>query len=295
LPSCKSVHQLKDIVTYVIILFILLDPSKHLTSKTRNSLPREVDGMKGYSTMFDMKRMARVRRQSQDNELRAQMMDVPYASSSPAQAVLNKFMEFMAMALNGVAAKIKNTALYIVWQEHLWPSRPLSITQNTCRSTGLGNLTCKMCTILLTHLGSVSGKRYTLMKNGDRKHGISQRFGSERCNGIIKSGKVLGFYTPELNNLQASSTSHRSKDATGSPLASVSANLLVGSPEASTTYCNCCHKFLNKAAYTGSPSASVSITDRAGSPSASAIYHIMDEETCTKSLRRASKTKSGIG
>jgi hypothetical protein len=239
--------------------------------------------MKGCSTMFNMKRMARVQRQSQENELRAQMTNVPCASCT------------QALALSAVAAKIKITASYIVWHEHLWPSMPLSITQNTCRSTGLGNLTCKICTIFLTHLGSVSGKRYTLMKNGDRMHGISQRFGWERCNGIIKSGKVLGFYTPELNNLQASSTSHRSRDATGSPLASVSANLLVGSPVASTTYCICCDKLLNKAAYTGSPSASVSITDRAGSPSASAIYHFFDGNTSTESLRRASKKKSGIG
>jgi hypothetical protein len=200
-----------------------------------------------------------------------------------------------ALALIAAAAKIIITALNIVWQKHLWPSMPLSTTQRTSMSTGLGNLTCKNCTIFLTHLGTVSGKRYTLMKNGDRKHGISQRFGWDRCNGIIKNEKVLGFYTPELNHSQASSTSHRSKDATGSPLASVPANLFVGSPLASSTYCNCCDKLLNKAAYTGSPSASVSVTDRAGSPSASAIYHFFDENTSTEGLRRASKKKRGIG
>jgi hypothetical protein len=235
--------------------------------------------------MSTVKRMERVRRQCQENGLCSQTKNVPYAPSTPVQTVSHKFMH--------VAANNNIIALYKARQEHLWPCMPFSTTQITCRSSGLGTMTWKMYTILSTHLGSVSGKRYTIMENGDRQHSISHRFGLELCNGIIKCGNVLGFNTPEIKLLQASSTSHRSKDATGLPLASVSAKLFVGSPEASTTYGNCCHKLLEKAPYTGSQSASVSMKDRAGSPLASAIYHIMDVRI--KILRRANKLKSGIG
>jgi hypothetical protein len=126
------------------------------------------------------------------NEPLAQMKNDPHAPSTLSLPVLYKHMIFTVSAPYEGAAKANtiNKALFNIWQEHLWPSMQHSTTQNMCRTFWLGTLAWKMCTILTKQLVSDSGKRYTCAKNRDRQHGISHRFGLERCNGAIINGIV---------------------------------------------------------------------------------------------------------